>query len=535
MQWIKNRKNFHNQFYYWSLVLLMVSMPLSHFLMSVSTLALAINWLLEGEFLKKWRLIKGNKALLIMLLFYFLFLIGLVYTENFSYALKDLKIKLPLFALPIIVCTSEILNSKQLKNILLFFVAAVFIGTIISVIIYFEKFGIEISDTRKISMFISHIRFSLQINLAIFILVNYYINEYKNISGLEKIIYPAGIIWLGIFLLLLKALTGIFIFFIVTIILAFIYVRKVRHLVLKLFIIVLLITIPMLVISYITKAITKFYTIDIVDKDHLESTTVNGNRYNHWFGNDEKENGHYVWIYVCEPEVKKEWNKRSSIPYDSLDFKGHHIKYTLMRYMTSRDLRKDSLGVSKLSPEDIQSIEAGMTNYIYRDRFSLYSKIYEIIWQIDRYKSSGNPSGSSVAQRIEYFKTGKNIIMNNFWTGVGTGDVNDAFMEQYDKNGSLLEDQFRRRAHNQYLTFFITLGVFGFVLCLVSFILPFIITKAYRHFIALVFFLIALLSMINEDTLENHAGVTFIAAFYAILIFGIKYNESNKIDTSANE
>ena len=518
-----NRKNFHSRIYFWSLVLLVISMPLSHFLMSIATLMLAGNWILEGQFKDKWSRLRVNKGLYIFLIFYLLFLIGLIYTSNFAYAFKDLKIKLPLFALPLIVGTTDLLTNKRTKNILLFFVAAVIAGTIISAVVYYEKFGTEISDTRGISLFISHIRFSLQIVLSIFILINYYIYEYRQTAKWEKIVYPLSIIWLGVFLLLLKTLTGLVILFIVSLIIGFVYARRIKHLVLKLFLVVILITIPLLGVSYITKSIAKFYTVDIIDAGKLEKFTPNRNSYHHSINSTLKENGHFVDLYLCEPEMRTEWNKRSSIEYDSIDLRGHGIKYTLMRYLTSLNMTKDSLGVWSLSDEDVHYIEAGMTNYIYKKRFSLYPKIYEIVWQIDRFKQTGDPSGSSINQRLEYLKAGREIIKSHFWLGVGTGDVNDAFMAQYKKDGSLLEPKFRRRAHNQYMTFFITLGVIGFILCMVTFIYPFVFARAYNNFLALVFLLIALLSMINEDTLENHAGVTFIAIFYALFIFGIKH------------
>ena len=44
------------------------------------------------------------------------------------------------------------------------------------------------------------------------------------------------------------------------------------------------------------------------------------------------------------------------------------------------------------------------------------------------------------------------------------------------------------------------------------------------RFLTLVFLLIALFSMFNEDTLESQPGVTFFSFFYSLLIF----NQNNK-------
>jgi len=41
------------------------------------------------------------------------------------------------------------------------------------------------------------------------------------------------------------------------------------------------------------------------------------------------------------------------------------------------------------------------------------------------------------------------------------------------------------------------------------------------------FFCIALLSMLNEDTLETQAGVTFFAFFYCFFIWGKEDKQKN--------
>jgi hypothetical protein len=45
----------------------------------------------------------------------------------------------------------------------------------------------------------------------------------------------------------------------------------------------------------------------------------------------------------------------------------------------------------------------------------------------------------------------------------------------------------------------------------------------------MMFFFIAFLSMLNEDTLETHAGVTFFSYFYSLFLFA-RDNKWMKID-----
>ena len=84
--------------------------------------------------------------------------------------------------------------------------------------------------------------------------------------------------------------------------------------------------------------------------------------------------------------MRNEWNKISNLDYDGRDKMGNKIKYTIIRYLTSKGLRKDSAGIAKLTTEDIHLIEEGKANYIYGRKIAIYPKLYEVIWQIDRFR-----------------------------------------------------------------------------------------------------------------------------------------------------
>jgi hypothetical protein len=178
--------------------------------------------------------------------------------------------------------------------------------------------------------------------------------------------------------------------------------------------------------------VNKFFDVDEIREEKLEKYTINGNKYNHKI-DYRIENGHYVGLYFCRKELKKSWNQVSNISYDSLDKKGNELKYTLIRYLTSKNLRKDSVGVSKLTYEDIKAIENGVPNYIYNNKFSLQSVIYKILWQYNNYKNTGNPNNNSLMQRYEYLKASINIISRNYIIGVGTGDLQLAFDNYYNR------------------------------------------------------------------------------------------------------
>jgi O-antigen ligase len=98
--------------------------------------------------------------------------------------------------------------------------------------------------------------------------------------------------------------------------------------------------------------------------------------------------------------------------------------------------------------------------------------------------------------------------------------VKAAFQEFYETNNSPLEAKWRRRAHNQFLTFMISFGIPGLIICLLALIAPLFLAKRHHSFMATGFFILMFLSMINEDTLETSIGASFVAFFYALFLFG---------------
>ncbi|MDP4226319.1 MAG: O-antigen ligase family protein [Bacteroidota bacterium] len=510
----------HERIYIVALIMLVIALPFSFFLMSLSQIILLINWLSEGNFGEKLKILKDRKGILLICSIYLVHLLWLINTSDFAYAFHDLKIKLPLLVLPLIVGTSRSLNKNQVKIILQFFIAAVVAGTLLSTAILLGFSSLHVTDVRQISVFISHIRFSLLIIMAIFCLLWIAFSGQFNLNKSGRIFYPLAIFWLFVFLFLLQSFTGLFICMALCFVLFFRYWKNIKSLRLKIGICLAILISVCFSAGYIAHCLKKFYTIETISPASVKSYTGQGNPYSHDLNNKIVENGHYVWLNYCEKELRESWNQRSRLVYDGKDRKGQDIKYTLIRYLTSRGLDKDAKGVNALSEQDVRNIEWGMSNYIFQNKIGLYPKIYETIWQIDVFRKGGNPSGHSVTQRILYLSAAFHIIGENFWFGTGTGDVKAAFHTMYKKLDSPLTARWRLRAHNQFVTFFLSFGIFGFCWIMFAFIAPVILEKKSFDFLTFIFLFVAFASMLNEDTLETEAGMVFFAFFYSFFIFG---------------
>jgi hypothetical protein len=510
--------------YLFFLSILGFALPVSLFLISLAMIGLALIWLVEGDFTGKWNRFRSNKALQFFLLIYPVHLLWMINTQDYTYGFHDLRIKLPLLLLPLIAGTTEPLDRKELTLVFYSFILGCFLASVLAIFRFMEVIPVRNLDVRNISGTLSHIRLSLMINLAFFILIW--------LGRKEQINWKRGLIlgfacWFLFFLFFLKSMTGILIFLIIIWSLLFYWSSHVSNRKTKILARCFLLFLPLFCVLYTSWVVHCFLPEHRPDPDTLEKLSPHGNPYTHQLESTAVENGNWVWYYFCESELVNAWNKRSAFPVDGLDKRGQPIRYTLIRYLTSRGLRKDMDGVAALTERDVKLIEEGEANYIFGDRLSLYPYIYRIVWEIYDYRQGGNPSGHSISQRFEYYRTAWHIFKTNPWFGTGTGDVAVSFKQAYEEMNSELRDPWRRRAHNQYLTFLLTFGMVGFSIILMAFILPILKLRKSLDFLDGVFLCIAGLSMINEDTLETHAGVSFVAFFVAILLFArVKVNQT---------
>ena len=159
-------------------------------------------------------------------------------------------------------------------------------------------------------------------------------------------------------------------------------------------------------------------------------------------------------------------------------------------------------------------------------------RIYNIFWEVDVYSNSGDPTGLTLMQRVEYLKASKLLIEKNPYTGIGTGDMNRAFKEQYVEMGTLLDPGFRNRSHNQFVSFTVAFGFGGLLLFLWVLAFPFIQRKYRVSSWYAGFFLIFVVSLLNEDTLETQTGVTFYALFNSLFLFLDPASRAESLNTN---
>lgn len=497
-------------------------MPLSKFLMSLSQIILACNFLLEGGVIGKFKAFFKNKPALILSSLFLLHVIGLLHTSDYDYASNDIRVKMPLIVLPLIFSTSRPLSKKVIDLILQFFVAAIIVGTLISTLILTGVIHREIVDIRNVSIFISHIRFALLICVALFVSGYFFYNTSKRPA---KLVWVAIGLWFICFLVLTESITGLFAFCFAVAVIGIYSAVKSPSKIIKLIGLAAFLFIGMS-LFYFYSQIQKTSTVpEKIDPSELKTLTSRGNIYEHDLNGKLTENGNYIWINFCNTELEEAWNKRSKLLFTETDLKGNPIRFTLVRFLASKGLTKDADAVEALSNEEVKAIERGMVNVNYQNISSLKRRLHEIAWELEMYKITGDPSGHSLTQRFEFWKAAVGIIKDNVVFGVGTGDMKIAFEEQYNKMNSPLAKESRLRSHNQYLSIGVAFGVVGLIWFLITLFYPMVLMGKTFDYLYITFLLIAVVSFLTEDTLESQAGVTFYAFFNSFFLFILKKRE----------
>lgn len=517
-----------NQAYLLGLMMMAAGLTLSPFLMSLSQFWLALVWFVDGfctkSFRQKLSRFWHNKAAVLLVAFYLMHVVGLLWTTDFQYALKDLRVKLPILVLPFIMSSMEPLDRKRFDILMLVYVLSVFVATLFSFGSYVRH---DYGDIREISHFISHIRFCLNIVFCIAV-VGYYLFN-RNTQWWNKVIQVLLLLWFVYQIYIFESLSGYVALaglLVVTVVYALLQWKtgKAWHIAIGVSVLsVLLVGAFMLV-----RMARPLMQVKPVDFNSLEQTTAKGNLYWHDTIYNSVEDGKYVGLYYCRVEMQEAWPLRSDLPFEGTTLNGENLEATIARYLTSKDLRKDAEGIMALTDEDIRNIEQGVANYNNWRHPGLRARLSVTAFEYNMYRRSGNPNGGSLVQRIEFTRAALHIIRQHPLFGVGTGDVPQSFVKAYDEIQSPLNDEHRFRAHNQYLSIMIAFGAVGLALFLVALLYPWCSSKRCRTYLYTVFLVIMLLSMLAEDTLETQAGASLFAFLESVLLFAMPQEDDIK-------
>lgn len=499
------RKSLHHKAYVVGLMLLVASMPLSHFGMGLMTFLLLLNWIAEWNWREKWERLRANKSCLVLSSLVVVLCIGFIKSDNLSKAFSDWISKFAIFFIPILVATSAPLKAKERRWILGSFVLATFVGCLSSLVYWKTR---SFTDIREISIFIDHIRFSLCIVLSIVFCGCFILKVTPPNRWMKPVAVLMALILL-LYMFIAQTLTGILILLVISLMYC-IYLlfsrnqMKYQKLLLGFFLGGL-----MLVIGYLGWiTYDYFHAKDVVD---TEQVTAFGNPYS-FDAKSVVENGYHVGYYVCEPELRAAWMMRSDTAYSPL------LEMTLIRYLNSQGKRKDYATTMALSDKDVRNVEAGIANYDYTRSIGLRRALYPTFFSFTLYKKYRFLYDSSLLLRVELWSLSWEVIRDNWLLGVGLGDNKAVLNQQIVSSNSPALESKKQGCHNQFLSFWMCGGILVLAYFIVVLFYPFVKMCPQLTFLYVAFFTLMFLSFFMEDTLEVQTGCMLFAVMNPILL-----------------
>lgn len=502
-----SRSAIHRTIYIVALCLLAGAMTTSVFFANMMWVLLLANWVFEWNWRDKFAAFRSQHLLQAFLVLLAVHVVWLVGTSNWGYALFDLQKKLPLFVIPLVVLTSAPLNRKELIGVGFCYMATVLVVSIIGLVRY-----LTIPDLpyRNIVPYISHIRFGMNVCMTLVLLA------YVAFKCRKTWFYLLGGAvggWLLVFLLILHAYTAFVILFVLGWVLVMCFGSRLPKTMRR------VVTAVFLVVSVASVALVGYYCYDYyhlrpLATQPLAAYTPNGHRYCH-LDDGVVENGNYIHTYICETEMRLQWAKMSSVPFDSATAGAWTIYPTLLRYLNGMGVTKDSLGMSHLTPRDVAAIEKGIANPVYLQP-GPRKMVYVMCYEYENYRCYRSVSNFTMLQRFELWRNGFRVFAQHPILGVGTGDVVDQCHERLERTHSPLATT-QLHTHNQYLNFLVAFGLLGFGIIVWFFVRALRCGKVCRRILFSAFLCILLVSFLSEDTLETLAGITFCALGFSIL------------------
>ena len=404
-------KNFSGtQVHYYLTATIAFCIPAYPVILSPLIILLALNRFINPDFIRSFKKIEPKWMFFIFISLYALYAIGLIYSSNLQYGLKDLETKFSLLLLPVLFFTSPPFDRKKMNAILWIFIIGCLVSFLTCVIWGSYNYIDEQLDMRKglprdnfryyyffssrFSFFLHPSYLSMYVVFALMALYQFAVDKVKS-NG--KIIFIS--VCFIIFILLLDSKAGI-----LTLILFGIY--------------------------FIWRKI-------VLEKKIMQSVMI-------------------MCLFIAAIATL---------------------------YFT----------VSEFANRINKTIEVAFEKNVKAD------------------------ADDSSSKRVLVWEASREVITENWLTGVGTGDAKDVLLEKYKQKGMDIEYKAGLNSHNQYLQTFIAIGIIGFLILFLSLAGPAFYSIKNKHFLYGGFILFFSINIFVESMFETQAGVIFYAFFNSIL------------------
>ncbi|HAP01447.1 MAG TPA: hypothetical protein DCQ93_05920 [Bacteroidetes bacterium] len=148
---------------------------------------------------------------------------------------------------------------------------------------------------------------------------------------------------------------------------------------------------------------------------------------------------------------------------------------------------------------------------------SVKSRVDYMQYDIKNYFNGADIRGLSDATRIYSIRTGIKIGQQNYWFGVGAGDLKNEAMKFY-KDMPEMKDAYKL-PHNQIIWEFASVGIIGLIIFWFASLFPFFYNRNYKDPLFLCLHIIIFSSYLTEATADDSNGNGLYLVFLCLIYF----------------
>ena len=214
MQFLNKNINF-NTLYYYIICLLIFFIPLKMIVCSYLIGALVVVWIAEGTFREKFNNIRSGFFTILFISYFLIYLIGIIYSENFAFGITDIELKLSFFIFPIIFSTlSKSFYAKaDLNTFFKIFILGCAVNSIIclshSTYLFYQTNNTDVFYYITLSAIYHPGYLSMFINLAIAFIIYYLIENNSPGFSFSKFKYFVLLLFFFVMIILLSSKAGL--------------------------------------------------------------------------------------------------------------------------------------------------------------------------------------------------------------------------------------------------------------------------------------------------------------------------------------
>lgn len=430
------RQKFHYAVNIIGLLFLFVGLCTSNFMLSVGSGTLGVNWLISGEWPRKWQIIKTDKHLWALLFLYFVFIIGQLPAQFQDKGIGMLNTKLAMLYMPLVIATNRI-KLNHIRNLAEFYAYLVALTTLWA----WHNLLFNHLEIRQIYPFCWHISYGLQMCVCSIICFSLRLKGvYK--SRQHNLILTIIGLYMIVCMVAFEKYTALVAGSATLIIWLLYYVFKNCSRTMRVAVPIIILALFSTVGCLLYISANRYFTPRFDSESKHQLTTAHGNPYT-FDTTSMVECGQYIDVYVCKSELQQAWAERSSKEYTK-------VSSTLIRYLNSKGFFKDYKAVMALTDDEIHDIENGIANARYASPFG---RIYVTFFELNDMQ---HVEGKSFVFRLYCWKLACKLIANHPLTGYGCGTATKVFLEEQQKCGIKKPLPV---PHQQYLEDAMTFGI----------------------------------------------------------------------------